>query len=71
MSRARAYNADYWCNGDGAEFEDLLSEAEFGATTGTAQDFVADMKAKWSQHGLRMYLSEAQYNYLKRLAKQA
>lgn len=71
MSRAYAHDAAYWCNGDGDEFEDLLSEAESGATTGSAQDFVADMKAKWSQHGLRMYLSEAQYNYLQRLAKQA
>lgn len=53
------------------EFENLLDDAEAGATTQKEMDFVADMRAKADTYGLRAFLSEAQLAWLRALAERA
>jgi len=56
---------------DGDEFQDLLDSAEDGAVSGRDHEFIDDILERWESYGLRMYISESQFAYLKRLAKTA
>lgn len=51
------------------EFEDAINEAESNAKSGRDMDFVDDLKQRFNQYGQRTNLSEAQYEWLKRLAR--
>ena len=55
---------------DGEEFEDLLYEAMDNAKPGAQEEFCLDTERRWKEYGLRMFMSEAQWLYLFRLAKQ-
>ena len=50
------------------QFEQLLKDAEAGAETEREEDFVADMQQRFEEYGMRMYLSDAQEEWLKDLA---
>lgn len=67
---AAAKQLDHYCD-DGDEFEDLLYEAMDNAKPGAQEEFCLDMEKKWKAYGLRMFMSQAQWDYLQRLAKQA
>lgn len=56
-----------FCN-DGDEFEDILYCAGCATQGGPVQDFLNDLWDKWDHYGLRAYLSQAQWDYLCRLA---
>lgn len=58
---------DLFDNGD--EFEDVLEAAEDEARPGREEEFVAEVRKKWETFGLRAYLSQAQADWLKRIAK--
>ncbi|MGD9674515.1 MAG: hypothetical protein AB7U98_13665 [Candidatus Nitrosocosmicus sp.] len=51
------------------EFEDAVYEAETNAKSGRDMDFVEDLKSRMTSYGGRTNLSEAQYDWLKRLAR--
>lgn len=51
------------------EFEDAVTEAESNARSGRDMDFIEDLKTRMATYGGRTYLSEAQYDWLKRLAR--
>ena len=51
------------------EFEDAITEAESNAKSGRDMDFVDDLKQRFALYGQRTNLSEAQYEWLKRLAR--
>lgn len=71
MSNATAAKQlESYCD-DGDEFEDLLYEAMDNAKPGAQEEFCLDMEKKWKAYGLRMFMSQAQWDYLQRLAKQA
>jgi len=53
-----------------AEFRDLLSSAAANASRGRDMEFVEEMESKFEQWGSRCFLSEAQENWLKRLARE-
>lgn len=59
--------SDHFDNAD--EFEDVLEAAEDEAKPGKEEDFVADVRQKWKDYGLRGFLSEAQADWLKRISK--
>lgn len=50
-------------------FSDLIDSAEGNASTGWAQDFVADMRSKYAQYGDEMFISDAQLDKLRQIAK--
>ena len=52
----------------GKQFEQLLKDAEAGAETEREEDFVDDMKQRFEEYGMRMFLSDAQEEWLKDLA---
>lgn len=51
------------------DFEELLSSAEAQARSEYEVDFVGDMRDKYTDYGDAMFLSEKQYNLLRRIAK--
>jgi hypothetical protein len=51
------------------QFEQLLKDAEAGAETEREELFVADMQQRFEEYGMRMYLSDAQEEWLKDLAE--
>lgn len=50
------------------EFEDLLDVADDQASGRKEQDFVSDMRDKFVEWGVEMFLSEAQQEWLERIA---
>lgn len=50
------------------EFADLLGSAEDGATTGWEMNFTSDLRDKWDQYGLDMFISEKQIEHLEKIA---
>lgn len=50
-------------------FEALLLEAEDMAETSKEQDFVAEMQDKFSEYGMKMFLSERQLSWLRAIVK--
>ena len=55
---------------DGQEFEDMfyLALSNTSQDQGKALDFLYDMQDKWDDHGMSAYFSQAQYDWLERLA---
>lgn len=51
------------------DFTELLDSAEGEASTGWEQDFCADIRAKLGEYGDEMFISEAQLEKLKQIAK--
>lgn len=51
-------------------FEDLLDSAEAEAEDSTEIAFVADMRTKHQQFGEEMFLSDRQFEWLKKIAKE-
>lgn len=58
---------DHFDNGE--EFEDVLDEAEAEARPGREEEFVEQMRSAWDAYGLRAFMSEAQAQWLRRIAK--
>lgn len=54
---------------DGEEFEEVLGYAEEFASSLSALRFIEETKNRWKEYGLRMAFSEAQAEWLNRLAK--
>lgn len=54
---------------DGDAFEELLYEAMDQASPGRAEEFCLDIEKKWQSFGLKMFMSDAQWDWLNRLAK--
>lgn len=56
--------------GDGDEFEAVLKTAihETDADNTSALDFLIQLEESWEQYGMRCNLSDAQYQWLARLA---
>lgn len=52
----------------GDDFEETLDLAEENAQRGHAADFLADLRSRWKLYGMRGYLSQQQYNWLKQLS---
>jgi len=50
------------------EFSDLLDEAEKNAANAWEENFVSDLRAKFNEYGIRMFLSESQQEHLERIA---
>lgn len=50
------------------EFSDLLDEAESNAANNWEENFVSDLKSKFNEYGIRMFLSESQQDHLERIA---
>jgi hypothetical protein len=50
------------------EFEDLLHVAELQADRPKTMDFVESLKEKYEQYGKNMFLSQAQLDFLERIA---
>lgn len=50
------------------EFSDLLDEAEKNAANSWEENFVSDLRAKFNEYGIRMFLSESQQEHLERIA---
>lgn len=42
------------------EFEELLDAAEEGARTDREEEFISDLREKWDEYGIDMYLSDKQ-----------
>lgn len=55
---------------DGQDFEDMfyLALSNTSEKQGTALDFLNDIKDKWDARGMSAYFSQAQYDWLERLA---
>lgn len=55
---------------DGQLFEDMfyLALSNADQKNGTALDFLSDIKDKWDARGMTAYLSQAQFDWLERLA---
>ena len=51
------------------EFEDLISECETQASRDKDMNFVADMREKFDMYGADTFLSEAQLDWLNRIAE--
>ena len=66
---ANAPRLETYC-ADGEEFEDLLYQAMDNAKSGREEEFCLDIERKWKSSGLRMFMSQAQWDWLQRLAKQ-
>lgn len=54
---------------DGDDFEAILDEAEDKAVTTWEMQFVDEVRRRWEQYGMRSFMSEAQYESLKRIAE--
>lgn len=50
------------------KFSDLLDEAENNAANSWEENFVSDLKSKFNEYGIRMFLSESQKDHLERIA---
>ena len=50
------------------EFEELLEDASMNAANDWEETFAADMKARFSQYGRRMFISDTQKDHLERIA---
>ena len=50
------------------QFEQLMKDAEAGAETEREENFVQDIQQRFEEYGMRMYLSDAQEEWLKDLA---
>ena len=50
------------------EFEELLEDARMNAANDWEESFVADMKARYSEYGRRMFISDSQKDHLERIA---
>ncbi len=53
---------------DEDEFEGLLESARMNAANDWEEKFVADLKEKFDQYGIRMFISELQQEHLERIA---
>lgn len=51
-----------------AEFEELIEDARMNAANDWEESFVADMKARFSEYGRRMFISDTQKDHLERIA---
>ena len=50
------------------EFEDLLDEAYDNASGRWEENFVSDIRDRYDEHGIRMFLSEKQDEILQKIA---
>lgn len=50
------------------EFEEILDDAEMNAANDWEEEFVSDMKQKFEQYGIRMFISERQIEIIERIA---
>ena len=50
------------------EFEDLLDEADDNASGRWDENFVSDIRGRYDEHGIRMFLSEKQDEILQKIA---
>ena len=50
------------------EFEDMLGEAEENASGDWEETFVSDLRDKFAEYGMSMYLSDKQKDILERIA---
>lgn len=50
------------------EFEELIEDARMNAANDWEESFVADMKARFSEYGRRMFISDSQKDLLERIA---
>lgn len=50
------------------EFGGLLDNARMNAAKDWEESFVADMQARFSEYGRRMFISDAQQEHLERIA---
>ena len=55
---------------DGQDFEDMfyLALSHTSQDQGKALDFLSEMQEKWDARGMSAYFSQAQYDWLERLA---
>ena len=51
------------------EFTDLLYEAEVNAKSGWDMNFVEDTQERFDEYGIDAFLSDAQHDQLKRIAR--
>lgn len=56
---------DHYTHG---EFEEILDDAEMNAANDWEEEFVSDMKQKFEQYGIRMFISERQIEIIERIA---
>lgn len=56
---------------DEQEFDDLLGEANDNASTDWEMEFCADLIEKFEEYGADMFLSDAQFEKLKKIAGDA
>jgi hypothetical protein len=50
------------------EFEEILDDAEMNAANDWEEEFVSDIKLKFKQYGIRMFISERQIEIIERIA---
>ena len=50
------------------EFGGILDNARMNAANDWEESFVADMQARFSEYGRRMFISDAQQEHLERIA---
>lgn len=50
------------------EFEELIDDAEMNAANDWEEQFVSDIKAKFEDYGIRMFVSDKQREILERIA---
>lgn len=50
------------------EFEEILDDAEMSAANDWEEEFVSDIKLKFKQYGIRMFISERQIEIIERIA---
>lgn len=53
---------------DDDEFEELLDLAMANARSDRAEEFCSDLEEKFEKYGLKMFMSQSQWNWLERLA---
>lgn len=54
---------------DEKEIEDLLDTAETNASSSWEMNFMDDVRRQWERWGMQMFLSEAQYESIARIAR--
>lgn len=64
MSKERIQ--DHFASGDA--FEEALASADDNVRTDREAEFLADLSESWDKYGMRAALSQAQYDWLMRLA---
>lgn len=52
---------------DGDDYEYILEQAEERARSVRELEFLQDLQTKWKAYGMRAFLSENQYKWLKKL----